>query len=210
MKLYCVAVAPNPTKVRLYIAEKVAGGAPVDITEVTVKLMKGEQNQPAHLERTPFGSLPVLEIGPGDFIIESLTIMDYLEDLYPEPCLIGVSLRERARIRELERIADLRVLTPIARLIHATASPLGLPPSVDIAEQARKHLATGLDYFDDRLADGRRFVAGDTVTMGDCTLAAALHFARFAALDIDARLANLHRWDTGYRRREPATAVLSP
>ena len=79
MKLYCVPVAPNPTKVRLYIAEKIAGGAPINLTEVTVKLMKGEQNQLAHRQRTPFSSVPVLEIGADDYIIESLAIMEYLE-----------------------------------------------------------------------------------------------------------------------------------
>jgi glutathione S-transferase len=209
VKLYCVQVAPNPTKVRLYIAEKVAGGAPIDITEVTVKLMKGEQNEPAHRARTPFGSVPVLEVGPDDYIIESLTIMEYLEDLYPEPPMIGGSPRERARIRELERIAELRVLTPIARCIHATNSPIGLPRSDDIAAQARKHFAVGLGYLDGCLGDGRRFVAGDTVTIADCTLAAALQFARFAELAIDPDLTHLHRWDRGYRERAPAQAVLS-
>ncbi len=209
MKLYCMEVAPNPTKVRLYIAEKVAGGAPIDITEVAVKLMKGEQNQPEHRQRTPFASVPILEIAAGDYIIESLVIMAYLEDLYPQPCMIGAGPRERARVQELERIADLRVLTPIARWIHATNSPIGLPPSKDIATQGRGQFTAGLEYLEDCLGDGRPFLAGDSVTMGDCTLAAALQFARFAGLDIDPELSNLHRWDRDYRARGPAQAVLS-
>jgi glutathione S-transferase len=209
MKLYCVEVAPNPTKVRLYIAEKRAGGAPIEVTEVTVKLMKGEHRQPEHRQRTAFGSLPVLEIGPGDYIIESLTIIDYLEELYPEPNMSGDSPRERARIRELERIADVRVLTPIGQCVHATNSPIGLPPSEDVAAQARDRFTIGLDFINDFLSDGRRFVAGDAVTIADCTLAAALQFARFAKLDITTEFGALHRWDAEYRRRDPAAAILS-
>ncbi len=201
-------VAPNPTKVMLYIAEKIAGGAALDITEIPVKLMKGEQHLPAHRRRTPFASVPVLEIEPGDYIIESLSIMAYLEDRYPQPCMIGASARERARISELERIADLRVLSPIARFIHATHSPIGLPPSADIAAQARLDFTPGLEYFDACFDDDRSFVAGETVTMADCTLAAALQFARFAELDIDPDFANVHRWDMDYRRRDAAQAVL--
>ncbi len=193
----------------MYIAEKLAGGAPIDVTEVTVKLMKGEQNAPAHRARTPFASVPVLEIDDGDFIIESLTIMEYLEERYPTPVMVGRGLRERARVRELERIADLRVLTPIARAVHATKSPLGLPPSADIADQGRASARQGLTYLDALLADGRPFIAGDGVTFADCTLAAALQFARFGEFPLDTAFANVFAWDARYRQRPAAQAVLS-
>lgn len=208
MKLYCMQVAPNPTKVMLYIAEKRAAGASMDITEIPVKLMSGEQHLPEHQRRTPFASLPVLEIEPGDYIIESLSIMVYLEDRFPQPCMVGASLRERARVSELERIADLRVLDPIGRFIHATNSPIGLPPSADISARAREAFTVGLKYLDNCLVDDRPFLAGDIVTIADCTLAAALQFARFAKLDIDTDFTNLRRWDNAYRQREPTQAVL--
>jgi glutathione S-transferase len=208
VKLYCVGIAPNPTKVMLYIAEKRAAGAAIELEQVTVKLMAGEHNEAAHRARTPFASLPVLEISPGDYIIESLAIMEYFEELHPEPDMLGGTPRERARRRELERIADSRVLTPLARCIHATNSPLGLPPSEDIAAVSRQTLDGGLEYFDRLLADGRPFIAGDTVTFSDCTLAAGLQFGRFAGIEVDATHAHLHRWDHAYRQREAARAVL--
>jgi glutathione S-transferase len=49
MKLYVFPIAPNPTKVRLYLAEKTAGGAMIDLPQVTVNLREGEQRGPAHL-----------------------------------------------------------------------------------------------------------------------------------------------------------------
>ena len=208
MKLYCVGIAPNPTKVMLYIAEKRAAGAAIELEQVTVNLMAGEQNEAAHRARTPFASIPVLEISPGDCIIESLAIMEYLEELYPAPDMLGATARERAQRRELERIADGRVLAPLARCIHATNSPLGLPSSDDIAAASRKTFSRGLDYFDRLLADGRPFIAGDTVTFGDCTLAAGLQFGRFAGIEVDEPLVHLHRWDRSYRQREAARTVL--
>jgi len=99
VKLYFVEVALNPTKVRLYIAEKSAAGATLKIEEVRVKLIKGEQKLPEHLPRNPFASLLVLEISPGDWIIESLSIMDYLEGFCPQLTMLGESARSRARAR---------------------------------------------------------------------------------------------------------------
>lgn len=209
MRLYWFQVAPNPTKVRLYVAEKNAGGAGIELEEVVVKLPKGEQNSPEHRARNPFGAVPVLELDDGSTIVESLPIIDYLEELHPEPSMWGATPRERARNRELERIAELRVMVPIARWIHATKSPVGLPPNPGVAEQAMSVLPTGLAYLDDVLADGRPFVGGEAPTVADCTLAAALQFGRFVDFSPDDDYANLHRWSDAYRERDAARARLT-
>ncbi len=65
MKLYFFPFAPNPTKVRLYIAEKRERGAAIELEEVLVNLVEGEQNGPEHLARNPRGALPVLELDSG-------------------------------------------------------------------------------------------------------------------------------------------------
>lgn len=208
MKLYMVRVAPNPTKVRLCIAEKAAGGTQIPIEEVPVNLIKGEQRQPEHLARNPFGTLPVLELDGGRHLIESLAIVEYLEERFPHPPLLGGDPEGRARVRELERIAETRVLVPVARVVHATKSPLGLAPSPEIAAHARTMLETGLRYFDALLADGRPWVAGAEVTVADCTLEAGLQFARFAELGLLERHPRLARWDRAYRERPAAQRVL--
>ena len=82
-------VAPNPTRVRLYVAEKREGGADMALTEVRVNLVKGEQNAPEHLARNPFGRSPVLGLDDGSYLTESLAIIEYLEERYPEPDLLG-------------------------------------------------------------------------------------------------------------------------
>jgi len=206
--LHSFPVAPNPTKVRLYIAEKEAGGAALGIDESLVDLPSGEQNSAAHLARNPLGKLPALELDDGSCVIESLAIIEFLEELHPEPAMIGRDPRERARVRELERICDIGVLIPIARLVHATRSPLGLPPSPEIAENAREALTRPLQLLDGGLADGRTFVAGSQPTVADCTLAAALQFGRFGEVALDPSLEHLHAWDRRFRQRPSAKAVL--
>lgn len=212
MKLYTVQVAPNPTKVELYLAEKEAKGANLNIERVTVRLMKGEQNQPEHLARNPFGSIPVLETENGEYIVESLAIIEYVEERYtpaaPQTSMWGVSALERAHNRDYERIADTRVLAPIARYIHATNSPIGMAASPDIAAAAEKVIPIGLHFFDELLSDGRPFIAGSTATVGDCTLAAALQFARFGGYTLSDTYQHLSYWDQQYRQRECVNAVI--
>ncbi len=209
MKLYVCPVAPNPTKLRLYVAEKIAGGAKLNLAERVVDLRAGEQKTAEHRARSAFGKLPVLELDDGSFLTESLAIIEYLEELTPEPAMIGRTSIERARVRELERIAELGVMGPIARIVHATNSPLGLPPVPEIAAAARIALDETLRVLDAKLADERPFVAGDRPSIADCTLAAALQFGRFGGVTLDSELSHLLRWDRSYRERDPAKKTLS-
>ena len=65
MKLYVFPVAPNPTRVRLYLAEKREAGGAIELEEARVSLPRSEQKSPEHLARNPFGRLPVLEHAGG-------------------------------------------------------------------------------------------------------------------------------------------------
>jgi glutathione S-transferase len=207
MKLYVFMIAPNPTRVRLYLAEKRAAGGTLDVEEVTVDLRSGEQRKPEHLARNPLGRLPVLELPDGSHLTESLAIIEYLEERAPEPPLIGATPERRARVRELERIAETAALAPIARIVHATRSPLGLPPSPEVAAWARSVLPEGLGRLDAVLADGRPFLAGELPSVADCTLAAALQFGRFGGVERPA-YPHLDAWDERYRVRPAARRVL--
>jgi glutathione S-transferase len=208
VRLYYFPIAPNPTRVRLYLAEKAAAGARIELTEQLVDLRGGEQRTPEHLARNPLGKLPVLERDDGSFLTESLAIVEYLEELHPDPPLIGGSAEERARVRELERIVELAVLQPIARIVHGTNSPLGLPPSPEVAAQARAALPDGLGVLEARLGDGRPFLAGAAVSIADCTLAAGFQFARFGGVELPGGFPELARWDGAFRARASAKSVL--
>jgi glutathione S-transferase len=208
MKIYLFPIAPNPAKVALYLAEKKAAGCEIDLEVATVDLLKGEQRSDEHVARNPFARLPVLELDDGSILLESLAIIEYLEELRPEAPMIGVNPVERAQVRALERIADQGLLFPIGIIVHTTNSPVGYPASPEVADRFQKMLAQPLRYIDSQLADGRSFVAGDSPTIADCTLAAALQFARFGKIEAGEEYEHITRWDRDYRERDVAQEVL--
>lgn len=208
MKLYYFHIAPNPTKVRLYLAEKRAAGASIPMEECLVDLREGEHRAAEHLKRNPLGKLPVLELDDGSFLTESLAIIEFLEELHPEPSMVGTDPVSRARQRELERLAELGVLFPIARVVHATNSPLGLPPNAEVAAHFRRMLPVALGVLDATLSDGRPFLAGRAPAVADCTLAAALQFGRFGGVPLPQEFEEVRRWEEEFRERPSAKSVL--
>ena len=207
MKLYYFMVAPNPTKVRLYLAEKRGLGGELPVEAVVVNLGEGEQKSPEHLARNPMGNLPVLELEDGSFLTESLVIIEYLEECHPEPPMIGRDPAERARVRRLERIAEQGVLVPLAWCTHLTNSPLGMEPNPPVAEFFRLCLEEPLQLLDETLADGRPFVAGERPTIADCSLAAGLQFGRLGKIEIEPRFEKVLRWDADYRGRSEVSEL---
>jgi glutathione S-transferase len=204
MKLLDFNLAPNPKKVRVYLREK---GLTLPIEPVD--LMSGQNRTPEFLERVnPLGGLPVLELDDGSHLTESLAIMEYLEELHPEPPMLGTTPLERARVREVERICDLGVLNAVGTIFQNTSPFFAgrVKQSADTAETARGRLANLLKVLD-RSIGTNPFVAGATPTIADCTLLAALEFAAFGGTEIDfAKLPNLARWYETFKQRPSAQA----
>src|SRR5262245_11738661 len=116
MKLYDFPQSPNCRKVRIYLAEK---GLQVPLRPVN--LLAGEQRTPEFLRRNPFGAVPILELDDGTVIPESLTIIEYFEELHPEPSLLGTTPLTRALVRAWERRAELGVvLQGTRRFLHSS------------------------------------------------------------------------------------------
>lgn len=200
MRLFYFPVAPNPTKVRVYLAEK-----GVELECVRVSLIDGDNRKPEFLERNPIGKLPVLELDDGSNLTESLAIIEYLEERYPDPPMIGETPEERARARSIERFADVNVLMPTSRAVHATRSPLGLPANPPVAEAAIETLEAGLSELDRRLSRST-FLAGERVTVADCTLWAALGFGGVFGIELDPAHENVVRWRQAFGAR-PSTQL---
>ena len=167
--------------------------------------MEGEQRSDDHLARNEAGTVPVLELDDGEYLTESLPIMEFLEELYPQPVMIGATPEERARTRAFERHVDMCILMPITRIVHATRSPLGLPPSEEVAARERDRLAVTLPRVDARVGEGP-FAMGDAPTIVDCTLFAALQFGEFFGVQLPGDCANLQAW---YQRYKAHRAALS-
>lgn len=208
MKLYTQKLAPNPTKLELYLAEKAALGVVIPLERISVNLMRGEQRGAEITGKNQLQRVPFLEFEDGAIIPESLAIIEYFEETWPQPTLIGASTREKAQVRALERWIDFDILYSVAIMVHATRSPTGLPASPAVvdwfADLVKRRVAT----LEALMADGREFVAGAKLTIADCTLAAALQFARFGKMDLLPAAAHISAWDARYRQRPAAQAVL--
>jgi glutathione S-transferase len=202
MKLYDFAMAPNPRKVRVYLAEK---GITLPLEQVNIAA--GESRTPDFLKKNPLGGVPVLELDDGSFLTESLVIIEYLEELHPTPPMIGTTPVERARVRELERITELGVVQRVGTIFQNTSPFFAgrLKQSADAAETALTQLAAALKVIDARIGS-RPFVAGDRPTIADCTLLAALGFAEFGQVALDPSCANVARWYRDFQQRPSAQA----
>ena len=208
MKLYTVPGAPNPTKVMLYIAEREEMGVSMKIEQVMVNPIKGEQKKPEHLLRNEFGALPVLELDDGRFIVESLAIIYFLEDLFPENNMIGIDVTERGLARDIERNIEFRFSNIVGEYIHATNSPLGLEPNPGVAAKLKNIFPKALVYIEKILSDGRDLLGGEKPSIADCTLQSALQFARFAKVEVINGYPLVQEWDKRYRQRPAAKLVL--
>jgi glutathione S-transferase len=204
MKLLDFALAPNPKKVRVYIAEK---KLPIPIEQVDV--MGGQNRTPEFLGKVnPLGGLPVLQLDDGSHLTESLAIVEYLEDLHPNPPMLGATPLDRARVREAERIADLGVLLSVGAYFQNTSPFFAgrLKQSPDAAELGRQRAGAAAKVLDRKIGS-QKFVCGDAPTIADCTLFAALEFASFAGTVVDVgSLPNLSRWYDGFKSRPSASA----
>lgn len=208
MQLFMVPLAPNPTKVMLYLAERDERGTAPSIEQVVVNTLKGRHREPEHLARNPFGTLPVLELDDGSFLRESLTIIDYLETKFPDGALANASIEQQAKARELERIVELKLAGPMGQYVHARKSPIGLPANPELATQLKEGMAQPLDFLENSLSDGRPYLFGQNVTIADLTLQAALQFVRFIEEDLISPQKQLAAWDKRYRERPAAKTVL--
>lgn len=200
MKLYTFSLAPNPRRVHVYLAEK-----GIELTLETVDIATGANRKPDFLKKNPLGGLPVLELDDGSHLTESLAIMEYFEELHPEKPMIGRTPLERARTREVERIAEIGVLSAVGTIFQNT-NPLfagRVKQSPDAVETARARLANNLTVLDHKIGD-KPFVMGAEPTIADCTLFAALKFGEFAGAPLDRGYANVARWYDAFGRRPSA------
>ena len=205
LKIYDFVGAPNPKKLRVYLAEK---GLTDSVEWVPVDFMTGEQRSEAFRKKNPFGNLPVLELEDGRCYTESLAIINYFEELHPEPAMIGSTPEERLHVRMLERICELRGMWLVGRYANQTSPFFAkrVKQSADEAAIALKGAHKVLKVLDGYIGD-QPFVAGDKPSIADCTLLATLWFAHVMKMPLDLEATpNVLRWNKEFRARPSAKA----
>jgi glutathione S-transferase len=173
MKLYGNNRASNCRRVTMYLAMK---GLNVEIEDVD--LAAGANRTAEFLAKNPAGQIPVLELDDGSTLPESSVIVEYLEERFPEPPMIGHTSEARGRVRVVERIAsDLSVLTPVL-FQHSHPRFAGqLKQSPEAAEAVRTLVDKQLAVLEKHLG-AKPYLAGDAPTVADITLFALFQFCR--------------------------------
>jgi glutathione S-transferase len=203
MKLYDSRRAPNPRRVRWFMAEK----GVTDIEIVQVDLLKGEHRAPDYLTKVGIAQAPALEMDDGTTITESLAICRYLESLYPEPNLFGRNAKETAVIEMWTRRAEMMLATPLMMAVrHGHPALAALEKqSPEVAASNRIGAERALKLFDRRLRESA-FIAADRITMADIVAIAGLDFARMVQFQAPEALVHFNRWTDAMRGRPAAQA----
>ncbi len=205
MKLYDVTEAPNPRRVRIFLAEK-----GVEVPLVQVDLRKGEQKSPEFLRKNPSGKVPILELADGTCIGESVSICRYFEALHPQPPLFGATPSEIGRIDMINRQLDLELFNAVGQAwvngpIVSKMMPQRTPnlQSKDEGERAARRFYQRLDG---ALAD-QPYMAGKSFSVADITALCIIDFAgSLVNLAPDPGLENLQRWHREVSARPSSAA----
>ncbi|HEY5658231.1 MAG TPA: glutathione S-transferase family protein [Myxococcota bacterium] len=202
MKLYDHALAPNPRRVRVFLAEK-----GVEVPRIPVDIAKGETRSPEFLAKNPLGGLPVLELDDGRYLTESVAICRYFEERHPEPPLMGRDAEERPWVEMWNRRMEIEVLFTIAQTFRNTHEFFKgrIPQVPEWGEVCRAAAHKRMAWLDQELAD-RPFVAGERFTIADITALVGIDFGRVCNIRIDAAHKNLQRWYEAVSSRPSAKA----
>lgn len=191
MKIIETRLAPNPRRVRIFLAEK---GINVPFEELD--LMKGALKTPEFMTLNPRQQVPVLILDDGTALAETMAICRYFEALHPEPALFGKGAREIATIEMWNRRMELGFLFHVAQAFRHChpAMARNEVPQVAAWGEANKPKALDILAWLDRELAGRRFIAGETYSVADITALVAIDFMKPARIERPKGLAGLDRW----------------
>jgi glutathione S-transferase len=203
MKLYDSRLAPNPRRVRWFMAEKGIEDIEIDSFDV----MGGRHKTPEYLAEVGVPQVPALVLDDGEAVTESVAICRYLEALYPEPNMFGVGALETARIEMWTRRAEMMAATPLMLAVrHGHPALAALETQIPAISESNRAAATrALTLFDTRLG-ASEWLAADRVTIADGILFTGLEFARMVRFKVGDETPNLLRWQGAMRARQSATA----
>lgn len=203
MKLY-QSIGPNPRVVNMFIAEK-----GVHIVREEIDIMKGANRQAEYLRVNPGGQSPALVLDTGQVISEVTAICEYLEELHPEPVLIGSDAAQRALTRMWTRRIDLNITEPMTNGFRFAE---GLPmfrdrmhciphAAADLKEIAQR----GLRWLDAQIGNAP-FITGERFSLADILLFCFVDFGASVGQPLDPNNRNIMRWYDSVKARPSAAA----
>lgn len=210
MKLYDFSLAPNPRRVRMFLAEK-----GVKIPMVQINTREREQFSDAFKAINPYCTVPALALDDGTCISESVAICRYIEEIHPEPPLMGRDAKDKAIVEMWSRRVEFEGYMAAAEAVRN-----GLPMFEDralpglaggvaqvpaLVERGKQTMSRFFDHLDAQLADNR-YVAGDAFSIADITAFVTIEFAKRIEIERPETCRNLERWHAEVGARPSADA----
>lgn len=151
-----------------------------DVVEfVTLNPFAGDLKTPTFLAMSPFGKMPVLELDDGTAVFESTSILEHLEARGPRRLIPD---GHASKARHFDRLGDHYLLTPIGRFFWDKSDKQ--------REETVAAMATAWSLWERELSDGRRYLLGDEITLGDLSAAVAAHYAETEGVALPAAIAD--------------------
>ncbi len=203
MKLFDGGRAPNPRRVRVFLAEK-----GIEVPLVPVDMGANEHKQEAVSSRNPLRRLPVLELDDGTVLTETVAICRYFEELHPQPALFGEGALGKAMVEMWQRRMELNLFLPVGfafRHLHPAMKGWEVPQIPEWGEANKPKVVEFLHLLDGELA-GRRFAAGDAYSTADITGMIAIDFMKPARIEVPAECRSVRRWYGEVSARPSASA----
>ncbi|HVA82256.1 MAG TPA: glutathione S-transferase [Candidatus Binataceae bacterium] len=202
MKIHDFTQAPNPRRVRVFLAEK-----GIKVPFVQVNIAAGDNRKPEFLAINPMGGLPVLELDDGTHIAESVAICRYFEAQQPAPPLMGVDAKDKAIVEMWNRRMEFEILAMTAGAFRNTSDFFKgrIPQSPEYGAICRTAALKRLEWLNQELAK-REFIAGNRYTIADITALIGIDFGRTTGIKITPEQKNLQRWHDAVSSRPSAKA----
>lgn len=203
MKLYDGGRAPNPRRVRIFLAEK---GITVPTEQIDLGAL--QQKSDAYTAINPLQRVPALVLDDGSVITESMAICRYFEAIKPEPALLGRAAKEAAIIEMWNRRVEFHLfanVTAVFRHLHPAMKEMEKPQIAEWGEANKPRVGAFLSLLDDQLKSNR-FVAGERYSVADITALVAIDFMKPAKLTMPPDLTNVARWHAEVSGRPSAAA----
>jgi glutathione S-transferase len=157
------------------------------------------------LSKNPMGTVPFLELEDGEVIRESRAIIEYLEGIKDSPNMLGKDPLERARIHEIDRLAELGLMIELAHYVH-NISPFFAdkgPQSKEAAEMALNCYKKNLHILEDTI-NGDEFLIFNRPTVADCTLFSTFTFAESIGVKSQNSFKKIMGWHEKFGKRKSA------
>lgn len=203
MKIYEMKIAPNPRRVRMFLAEKNIK----DIEFIELDLQKGENLNAEFRQKSPLAKVPVLELDDGQTICESVAICRYFEELCPEAPLMGESPFEKAQIEMWQRWAEFYFLMPTGMCFQHSSGYFKdrMKPIKEWGDECATHVKKFMNHLNQHL-EHNTYLAGDKFSIADITALCTMDFNRVNQISIGDDQPHLKRWYQEISARPSAKA----